>query len=103
MTDPLETSSLPRADTPRQRFILDDTGFDEVPVNYRRFYRRWRGAGDRLAANEVLSAVLTSVHNVHFYQRLMRDARQAIVDGGYEEYQRKFLASYTEAATKQGD
>jgi queuine tRNA-ribosyltransferase len=55
------------------------------------------------AANEVLSAVLTSVHNVHFYQRLMREARQAIVDGGYEEYKREFLASYTEAATKQGD
>jgi queuine tRNA-ribosyltransferase len=55
------------------------------------------------AANEVLSAVLTSVHNVHFYQRLMREARQAIVDGRYEEHQREFLASYTEAATKQGD
>jgi queuine tRNA-ribosyltransferase len=55
------------------------------------------------AANEVLSAVLTSIHNVHFYQRLMRDARQAIVDGRYEEYHREFLLSYTEAATTQGD
>jgi queuine tRNA-ribosyltransferase len=55
------------------------------------------------AANEVLSAVLTSIHNVHFYQRLMREARQAIVDSRYEEYKREFLASYTEAATKQGD
>ena len=34
---------------PRRRFVLaDDTGFDEVPAKYRRFYRRWRGQGDAL-------------------------------------------------------
>jgi len=42
------------------------------------------------AANEVLSAVLTSIHNVHFYQRLMREAREAIVANSFEE----FLAAY---------
>jgi hypothetical protein len=43
---------------PRRRFELaDDTGFDEVPAKYRRFYRRWRGAGDDLAPNEVLCPV----------------------------------------------
>lgn len=43
---------------PRRRFELaDDTGFDEVPAKYRRFYRRWRGAGDALAPNEVLCPV----------------------------------------------
>ncbi len=41
----------------RQRFILDDTGFDEVPRKYRRFYRKWKGPGDRLAANEVICPV----------------------------------------------
>lgn len=42
----------------RRRFELrDDTGFDEVPVRYRRFYRRWRGPGDALAENEVLCPV----------------------------------------------
>lgn len=41
----------------RQRFILDDTGFDEVPKKYRRFYRKWRGVGDSLAANEVICPV----------------------------------------------
>lgn len=41
----------------RRRFVLDETGFDEVPKKYRRFYRRWRGAGDRLAPNEVLCPV----------------------------------------------
>jgi len=41
----------------RQRFILEDTGFDEVPKKYRRFYRKWKGAGDMLAPNEVICPV----------------------------------------------
>ena len=54
MRDPLERKV---DDAPRQRFLLEDTGFDEVPPKYRRFYRRWRGAGDVLAPNEVLCPV----------------------------------------------
>jgi len=46
------------------------------------------------AANEILSAILASVHNVHFYQRLVHDARDAIVAGDYEGYRSRFLASY---------
>ena len=42
---------------PRQRFELDDRGFDEVPTKYRKFYRRWEGPGDELAPNEVLCPV----------------------------------------------
>ncbi len=47
------------------------------------------------AANEVLSAVLTSIHNVHFYQRIVRDAREAIVAGRFDEHRREFLAAYS--------
>jgi queuine tRNA-ribosyltransferase len=47
------------------------------------------------AANEVLSAVLTSIHNVHFYQRIVREAREAIVAGRFDEYRREFLAAYS--------
>ena len=67
MTDPLlETTEFDPAkeltDTsekkPRQRYKLrDDTGFDEVPKKYRRFYRRWKGKGDALAPNEVICPV----------------------------------------------
>ena len=65
MTDPLLEESKESADggdraseAPRQRYILqDDTGFDEVPKKYRRFYRKWDGAGDTLAPNEVLCPV----------------------------------------------
>jgi len=42
---------------PRQRFVLDDRGFDEVPKKYRRFYRKWSGPDDVLAANEALCPV----------------------------------------------
>ena len=41
----------------RQRFVLEETGFDEVPKKYRRYYRKWRGADDELGPNEVLCPV----------------------------------------------
>jgi len=41
----------------RRRFELTDTGFDEVPKKYRKFYRKWGGAEDVLAPNEVLCPV----------------------------------------------
>jgi hypothetical protein len=44
-------------DAPRRRFELDDRGFDEVPKKYRKFYRRWEGAGDALGPNEILCPV----------------------------------------------
>lgn len=42
---------------PRQRFVLDETGFDEVPKKYRKYYRKWQGPGDDLGPNEVLCPV----------------------------------------------
>ncbi len=72
MTDPLlETKEFDPAapeipesaeeggpEQPRRRYRLeDDTGFDEVPKKYRRFYRRWAGEGDELAPNEVVCPV----------------------------------------------
>ena len=57
MTDPLEALADDVESKPRQRFILDETDFDEVPRKYRKFYRRWQGKGDHLAANEVLCPV----------------------------------------------
>lgn len=70
MTDPLleraefdpaqedASAATPERARPRQRYVLeDDTGFDEVPKKYRRFYRRWRGEGDALAPNEVICPV----------------------------------------------
>jgi queuine tRNA-ribosyltransferase len=46
------------------------------------------------AANEVLSAILCSIHNVRFYQRLVKRARRAIKEGRFDSFQREFLAEY---------
>jgi len=46
------------------------------------------------AANEVLSAILASIHNVRFYQRLVQEARAAIVARRYEAWRNAFLAEY---------
>jgi len=57
MVDPLEQEAIDAGEYVRQRYVLDDTDFDEVPQRYRKFYRKWAGAGDRLAPNEVLCPV----------------------------------------------
>jgi len=46
------------------------------------------------AANEILSAILCSIHNVRFYQRLVQGARAAIVEGRFENWRRELLAGY---------
>ena len=56
MNDPLLDEEF-ESERPRQRFVLEETGFDEVPKKYRRFYRRWGGTTDALAPNEVLCPV----------------------------------------------
>lgn len=46
------------------------------------------------AANEVLSAVLSAIHNVQFYLTMMAEVRQAIGDGRFTAYKGEFLAEY---------
>ncbi len=45
-------------------------------------------------ANEVLSAILASIHNVHFYLKMMAEVRQSIEEGRFASYKREFLAGY---------
>ena len=45
-------------------------------------------------ANEVLSAVLATVHNLRFYQRLMLRSREAVLAGRFAEFRREFLEEY---------
>jgi queuine tRNA-ribosyltransferase len=54
-------------------------------------------------ANEILSAILASLHNVHFYERLVGDARRAILDGDFESWRAGFLAEYASAGTRNED
>jgi queuine tRNA-ribosyltransferase len=46
------------------------------------------------AANEILSAILCSIHNVHFYEHLVQDARRAVITGRYEMWRLEFLTAY---------
>jgi queuine tRNA-ribosyltransferase len=46
------------------------------------------------AANEILSAILASIHNVRFYQRLVAEAREAIRTRRFAEWRDAFLAEY---------
>jgi queuine tRNA-ribosyltransferase len=48
-------------------------------------------------AREIAASVLVSIHNVAFYERLVRQARQAIVDGRFQGFKRDFLGRYDES------
>jgi len=45
-------------------------------------------------ANEVLSAILASIHNVQFYLDMMAEVRESIEKGLFAEYKREFLGGY---------
>ncbi|HEY5974952.1 MAG TPA: tRNA guanosine(34) transglycosylase Tgt, partial [Geobacteraceae bacterium] len=45
-------------------------------------------------ANEVLSAILASIHNVQFYLTMMAEIRQSIEAGRFADYKREFLEQY---------
>ena len=46
----------------------------------------------------MLGTVLGAIHNMRFYQRLMTDAREAIVEGRYPSFKRSFLEEYVGAS-----
>jgi queuine tRNA-ribosyltransferase len=43
---------------------------------------------------EMLGPMLATLHNLHFYQKLMQEIRAAIADGTFAEYRRSFLDGY---------
>ena len=52
-------------------------------------------------AGEILSMRLNTLHNLHFYLSLMRDARAAIQAGRYAAFARAFLERYRQGADPQ--
>jgi queuine tRNA-ribosyltransferase len=52
-------------------------------------------------ANEVLSAILASIHNVHFYLNMMAEIRKAIEEDRFAQYKRNFLEFYQQGEKKQ--
>jgi queuine tRNA-ribosyltransferase len=53
-------------------------------------------------ANEVLSAILASIHNVHFYLDMMSKIRESIEHGRFIEFKQAFLAEYQSIGKKDG-
>jgi len=51
------------------------------------------------ATNELLGPRLASVHAVHHAVRLMRDARAAVVTGGFEAFRRRFTERFGSGET----
>jgi len=45
--------------------------------------------------NEILALRLATIHNVHFYLSLVRDARQAILENGFSDFKGRFLEKFT--------
>jgi queuine tRNA-ribosyltransferase len=45
-------------------------------------------------SEEILGLRLISLHNLHFYLDLMRQIRESIVDGSFEELRKKFVVGY---------
>lgn len=45
-------------------------------------------------AQEILFHRLGSLHNIHFYLQLVRDARKAIVDGTFDAFRQKCLSDF---------
>jgi queuine tRNA-ribosyltransferase len=72
------------------QYRLDTRPLDEQCTCYtcRHFTRAYLHHLHRL--NEILGARLNSIHNLHYYQELMRDIRKAIEAGRYAEFQAAF-------------
>ena len=47
-----------------------------------------------IKTEEILGLRLISLHNLHFYLELMRQAREKIDQGTFNEFRRKFVANY---------
>ena len=67
---------------------LDETCQCYTCQNYSRSYLRHLHR-----ANEITGHRLCTLHNLYFYQQMMREIRQAISDGNYDEFSLDFLAT----------
>jgi queuine tRNA-ribosyltransferase len=86
-------SSTGRMNLRNAKFARDFTPLDHECTcstcqNYTRAYLR-----HLIKQNEMLGAILLSVHNLHFLIDLMRRAREAVLADAYEEFYAAWMAS----------
>lgn len=53
-----------------------------------------------MKSNEILGTVLATIHNVHFYQDLMKDIRFSILNGSFSRFKSEFLNQYLSGDNK---
>jgi queuine tRNA-ribosyltransferase len=82
---PIQIKNLAFARDPRP---LCETAHPHVSRFSRSYIRHLFRAG------EILSLRLLSFHNLHFYLRLVSDARQAIADGTFVSFKNSFIKRY---------
>ncbi len=50
-------------------------------------------------SDEILGLTLATMHNIAFYQQLVRTAREKILDGSFEEWKGEFINGYLKIST----
>jgi len=81
---------ITRRDYRRDKFPVDTNCGCHTCTHYSRAYLH-----HLFQAGEILGHSLASIHNIQFYQELMRDIRAAIAEGRFGAFKRDFLATYT--------
>jgi queuine tRNA-ribosyltransferase len=49
-----------------------------------------------IKVNEILGMQLTTIHNIHFYMKLMKDIRQAIANHSFVAFKKSFTEKYSQ-------
>jgi queuine tRNA-ribosyltransferase len=82
------------------QYKLDTRPLDEQCSCYtcRNFSRAYLHHLHKL--NEILGARLNTIHNLHYYQELMRDVRAAIEQGRFAEFVSNFRTARNSLAVK---
>jgi len=99
---PTNSAEEPNKNYKRDFFPVDPSCSCYTCQNFSRAYLH-----HLFAANEVLSAVLSAIHNVQFYLTMMADIRQAIANDRFAAFKQEFLGTYlgsssAEAPRKKG-
>ena len=84
----------------QERFTHDFSPIDsecscKVCRNYSRAYLR-----HIFKEQEILSSMLASYHNLYFLNNMIKEIRASIENDCFEEYRKKFLASFTQNASR---
>ncbi len=81
------------------RFVDDFTVLDEGCTCYTCTHHTRAYLAHLFRADEIASATLASIHNLHFILRLVEKIRESILNDTFFEYKKEFLEKYTKSKT----